>query len=417
MNKKYLVIAIIVLGAIAVAIVFLYNSASPRDYVFIPPLRLLSFASHGQVRATICEKANGPLFQNVCKEKFDLVAKDDVAKIDELFLALNQVQKDKKLSPYEKFLLGQLVFATLPNGSSQAVSHDRIFSWIANIANALGMKAYAQNVAISREQYEEHLAGDLASIIKNCPKPGDENWILTATCSEYAWAGNERQFIYSKQYVETGGPNWCNEQGEAGATEVYHAQSVINMKMRDEYNFSDSPNLSNQIACMFSCGSYPSALVAGEASGQKCDPTAKFNDFTEVGYSGEDLLKKILDKARNIQIPSQLDVDSPKDTAASQIKQQCWGASDSTLRECPQAGQPCRVSEVFSVPRMCVGDTSFVQFRCVFHAKSGPDYEKCVARQKDGTRCDYNQYLWEITEEVDCPAPRNACQNGHCVFP
>jgi hypothetical protein len=308
MNRKYLTLAIITFGIIAIAIIFLFHSALPKDYASISPLQLLSFASHHQVRATICDKANSPFLKQVCEKKFDLVAKDDMAKIDELFLALNQAQKDKNLSHYEKFLLGQLIFATLPNGVSPDALRGEMLPWVADIAHVFGVNVYAQNAAISREQYEAHLVSDLASIIKNCPKAGDENWILTAMCSEYAWIDGERQPIYSKKYTEAGGPNWCNEQGEAGAINMTNTQSIINTKMRNEYSFSDSPNLSNDIGCMFSCVSFPSAQATGAVPSQRCEPDAKFKDYTEAGYSGDDLLKKILDKARNTQMPSPVDI-------------------------------------------------------------------------------------------------------------
>lgn len=295
---KNVIIAAFILALILSIGLFFYFRPAPKKIAYISISKLLPNIPAAQVRATICDEAQGEIFKKICEPEFNSVSKNDTARIDQLYEALNDVKNDSRLSDYQKFLFGRLVFATLPNGKSPSAFNYRSSPWLASISAFFGMPVQAQTVQLTRAQYEEQLINDLASIMKDCPKPGDENWILTTMCDEHSWNNETKQPIYSKQYIMAGGPNWCNDAGEAGAQKIYHSHSVINTKMKDQNDFANGKNISNEIGCMFSCGSYPSAPSGFGAQAEKCEPVSEYTDLTEDGYKGTDLLKIIIDRAR-----------------------------------------------------------------------------------------------------------------------
>ena len=292
-KQKYWVMAVsffIVVGA-GISL-FVYYGFSPQNQVFISAHELSPYVSREQTRVAICSKAAGAIFKNVCQKEFDKVAKSDDERIDQLFLVLDQAKNDSQLSDYDKFLLSQLVFATLPAKDSPAAFNSNAPSRFNNFNNIFGEAVKAQATGISRAQYEKHLIDSLASIKQNCPAEGDDAWILTAMCSEYTWINGVRQPIYSQDYGEAGGACVFTPAGEAEAAKLAHYRSDIEIKMRREYDFFDSAkNTSSQIACAFSCISHK----CPEPDKEKNKPVDVYiKVYTEPGYVGPNLLQKLL---------------------------------------------------------------------------------------------------------------------------
>lgn len=257
----YFILLIIGAGMVAGGALFAYNSEFFQDAVlkgnvnkktFIAPFKLLPYVSAAEARKTICSTVKTSRFKKICNKKYNRVTKDDTKKIDSLFLVLDQIKNNKKVTDYDKFLLSQLVFATLPAGTD-VISKLPVDIFQANVLDSALVAQSGTASSTSRAAYENLLLRDLATIRENCPQPGYENWTLTVMCSEHSWVSGVRQPIYSKQYGESGGPCMFSE---AGAIEGYRTQSILNTKMSSEYNFSESPDVSNQIACSFSCGSF-----------------------------------------------------------------------------------------------------------------------------------------------------------------
>jgi len=221
---------------------------------FMPLRRLIPFVSNKQSRKNICALKPGGLIKKICNRSYDNVRPTDTAKIDELFVVLREIQDDGAATDYAKYLTTQLIFSTLPQGpqSSKKKSAVEFFQTGKLVAQA-GEISYDASAGISRAQYEKQLEEDLLAVKGNCPKPGDQNWVFSAMCSEYRWVNGVEQFpIYSKQYAEKGGS--C--EGEAGAIEQTNIQSIVSTKMRSEYDFVDEKGVSSQIACSFTCASY-----------------------------------------------------------------------------------------------------------------------------------------------------------------
>lgn len=263
MKKPYLyvVLCIVEAGIVAGGVLFAYNSEFFQDAVlkgnvnkktFIAPFNLLPYVSAVEARKTICSTMKTSRFKKICNKKYDKVTKDDAKKIDSLFLVLDQIKNNKKVTDYDKFLLSQLVFATLPAGTD-VVSKLPVDIFQANVLDSALIAQSNAAPSTSRAAYENLLLGDFEKIRENCPQPGYENWTLTVMCSEHSWVSGVRQPIYSKQYAESGGPCMFSE---AGAIEGYRTKSILNTKMSSEYNFQESPDVSSQIACSFSCGSF-----------------------------------------------------------------------------------------------------------------------------------------------------------------
>jgi hypothetical protein len=293
---KYWVVGAGIIILVAIGGIFFYRNSSPENENYISPLKLSPYVSLPETRAIICAKATGAPFKKVCQNKFDKVAKDDAESIDELFFALDQAKNDYS-SEYDKFLLSQLVFASLPAWNNTATLNPKKNFLAADFGNFFGESAKAQEFGMSRTQYEARLLESLSAIVQNCPLPGDDAWIITAMCQEYTWIDGERQPIYSKQYGEAGGNCVFTDEGEREAEKLTHTRSIIETKMKNEYNFDDSAkNISNQIACTFSCNSHK-CPVPEKSKGKPLNVSIK--DYTEPGHKGSDLLMKLLDKANS----------------------------------------------------------------------------------------------------------------------
>ena len=295
--KKMIIIFVVILAATAggTGIYFGYfnkKTAVLEKQSFISPLKLSPYVSREKTRETICANPAGKPLIEVCKKEYDQVSKNDAERIDQLFTALNEAKNNKNLSDYDKLLLSQAVFASLPAKDSPSAFNFNLNSRLIGFNNIFGENVNAQEAGMSRAQYEKHLIDTLASLKENCPAEGDDAWILTVMCSEYTWINGVSQPIYSKDYGEAGGDCVFTPAGEAEAAKSAHVRSNIEIKMKNEYNFSDSlKNTSHQIACAFSCVSHK----CPEPEKEKGKPVDKhINDYTEPGYVGPNLVQKLL---------------------------------------------------------------------------------------------------------------------------
>ncbi|MEK9132811.1 MAG: hypothetical protein AAB606_03845 [Patescibacteria group bacterium] len=237
----------------------------------LSPFKMIPFVSQKQSRKNICDlKIDGPI-EAVCGKRYNTVSARDTAKIDELFVILREVNDSSAPTEMAKYLTTQLVFSTLPRGAVKKASAD-ISKMLQ--ANVLSSQLVAQSnsgsplrPSTTRAEYINQMQSDFDAVKSNCPQPGNENWVFNAMCSEYKWINGERQPIYARQYAEYGGP--C--RGDAGQIEETQIQSIVNTKMKSEYDFVNEKGVSSQIACSFSCASYKCPrLEQSEAERTQC---------------------------------------------------------------------------------------------------------------------------------------------------
>ncbi|MFA6521323.1 MAG: hypothetical protein WCT53_02990 [Candidatus Gracilibacteria bacterium] len=237
----------------------------------LSPFKMVPFVSQKQSRKNICDlKIDGPI-ATVCDKKYNTVRAKDTAKIDELFVILSDVNDSNAPTEMAKYLTTQLIFSTLPRGAAKKTSAE--ISKMLQV-NSLESQLVAQADSISplrsgltRAEYINQMQNDFNAVKSNCPQPGDENWVFLAMCSEHKWTGDVQQPIYSRQYAEYGGS--CI--GDAGQIERTKIESIVNTKMRSDYDFVNEKGTSSQIACAFTCASYKCPkLEQAEAERTQC---------------------------------------------------------------------------------------------------------------------------------------------------
>ena len=254
-TKSLTIVALLILSMTAGAAASIYEENAPiviQPFFHVSPLRMIPFVSHKQSRKNICALDAGGLIEKVCNKKYDNVKAKDTKKIDELFEVLNEIKDNTSISEKAKYLTAQLIFSTLPSGSASIKKSMSDFFKTSVLDTNLLAQENGASFGISRSDYINQMQSDFDAVKSNCPQAGSENWVLSAMCSEYKWVNGERQPIYSKQYAESGGP--C--KGDAGGIEETKIQSIINSKMRSEYDFTNEKGISSQIACSFTCASY-----------------------------------------------------------------------------------------------------------------------------------------------------------------
>lgn len=222
---------------------------------FLSSFKMIPFVSQKQSRKNICAlKIDGPI-KTVCGKRYNAVRAKDTAKIDELFVILREVNDSAEPTEMAKYLTTQLIFSTLPMGTAKKASAEAAKTLQTSVVSS---QLVAQNgsglpaAGISRADYVNQMQNDYDTVKSNCPQPGDENWVFSAMCSEYKWVNGVQEPIYSKQYAEYGGT--C--MSEAGSAEGTKIQSIVETKMRSEYDFVNEKGTSSEIACSFSCASY-----------------------------------------------------------------------------------------------------------------------------------------------------------------
>src|SRR3989339_988371 len=95
-----LVIAIIIV--IVAAVIFLGQRQPKVEKIPIIPSQLMPIVTAAEARTTICNLKKERLFAEACQSKFNIVGKEDVERIAELFVLLNKIQNDKSISDYDR---------------------------------------------------------------------------------------------------------------------------------------------------------------------------------------------------------------------------------------------------------------------------------------------------------------------------
>lgn len=346
--RKYKIFAIIMILIAIIIIIIVWRGPASKNAAFISPLKLSPYVSREQIRLIICGKITGAYIKKVCQKKYDKVAKNDNVSVNELYQALDQAKNDSSLADYDKYLLSLLVFAALPAKDSPEAAEAKAPARPEIFSNIFGGKALAQELSISREEFKKKLISSFKAFRQNCPKAGDDAWILRAMCSEHVWINGVRQPIYSNDYSEAGGYCVFTDEGEKEAENLTNNQSDIETLIDSKTGSIDIKHTSSQTACAFSCNSHK----CPEPDKEKKIMDANFKDYTESGYAGGDLLREIVGRA----------ADSPANTKcekAGAMKKICSGNALVTLRCSPPAGcvapksSGCQVSCGFKCKDTC----------------------------------------------------------------
>lgn len=292
----------------------------------ITPSQLAPSVSLPQARATICNMKKEGLFARACQEKFNVVGKDDGEKLAELFTFVKKIQDDKSLSDYDKLLLGQVVFASLPTKDSPQALLDH--SLLAHLRDFLKSKnvVYAQDLIMSEKEFKSLMTDDLGRVL-DLPK-GNNSWVINIMVSKYQWVDGVRQPIYSDQYKESVDPYPGNPVELKDKSKItYNVSSVVGSRATSQ-QILEGPfkGTGEMIAYSFSIMSWysppygsDSVLIKAEAG-----PDAKYltsrQDRSEENYSGENLLSDLLSK---VKMPSreQAKKSESKTTTKSEVKE------------------------------------------------------------------------------------------------
>lgn len=208
-KKVALVIGAIILAAITGF--YLYSPKLPTYEISIAPTELLPFVSQEQARVNICDTMKGQLYDEICQEKFNGVGKEDAEKIDELFSLLKKIEEDQVISDYERLLLAQAVFASLPTKDSPLALQPEFSETLSDLKDFISQKniAYAAeangNSAANEADFQKMMMEDLEKVLGNLPE-GDNAWVISVAISRHEWINGERQPIYSEQYGESYDP-------------------------------------------------------------------------------------------------------------------------------------------------------------------------------------------------------------------
>ncbi|MBI1918986.1 hypothetical protein HYS29_00140 [Candidatus Microgenomates bacterium] len=158
-RKRYIPIFLTVLAVVGLLIWFFLNKdqlgTKSGITVSITPSQLIPSVSTAEAKTTICNLKKEGLFAEACQNKFSVVGKEDGEKIAELFTLIDKIQNDKSLSDYDRLLLGQVVFASLPTKDSPQAKLD--YSLQAYLRDFLESKniAYAREQIMSGEEFKK----------------------------------------------------------------------------------------------------------------------------------------------------------------------------------------------------------------------------------------------------------------------
>ena len=128
---------VVVVIVIVFGIVGFFFSAQklPTYKLSIAPAKLLPFVSHAEARLAVCDKMKEQLFAEICQKKFERVGKNDTEKISALFSLLKKIENDRNISDYDRLLLAQTVFASLPTKDSPLANSPGFSSTLVQIKN------------------------------------------------------------------------------------------------------------------------------------------------------------------------------------------------------------------------------------------------------------------------------------------
>ncbi len=351
-SKKILVITAIIVIAVAMSAAtgfIFYVKRLPTYTLIIKPTELLPFVSHEQARNTVCDKMKGQIFDEICQKEFDSVGKNDAKKIGALFSLLKKIENDRGINDYERSLLAQAIFASLPTKDSPLVQQSRfpaLFLMLKDFINGTNI-AYAKesnnNLGMGEKGFKEMMADDLAKVV-SLPK-GDNAWIINISVSTYGWVDGVRQPISSKEYVASYNPYPGVSTEDKDTWEQYdltHVGSRVGSFASNQAMYSGplTEGSGEMIAYSFTMASFyskpygsDSVLVVAEAGPSEYDYN-NTHDFSEANYEGDDLLADLL---ANVTMPSR-----QQTTEDSQKK-------DGSQKTIPAHGTPISKSDYYHI--------------------------------------------------------------------
>lgn len=344
-SKKVLILAVGVIIVAGIAGFIFYSQKLPTYKLSIKPAELLPFVSHAQARATICDKMKGKLFDEICQEKFNSVGKNDSEKIGTLFLLLKKIENDQSISDYERLLLAQAIFASLPTKDSPLTQRLGFNELLAKLKNGvIGQSvAHAEGVydslTMGEEEFKKMMLIDLKNVVGNLPE-GDNAWIIQVMVSKYRWINGEKQPIYSQVFEESFNsyPGVSTEdKSKWEKFDMTHVQMRVSAYASDQamYSGSFTEGSGEMIAYSFSMASWKSksydsdsVLVVAESG-----PAQKYlvsrNDYSEENYEGDNLLSDLLRKVKmpDRYLSSEGDRDK-KDNVSKTGASTAWGSAN-----------------------------------------------------------------------------------------
>lgn len=285
-----LIAALVVMSGIAGLI---FNAKKPSTYkTLIKPTELLPFVSRQQARVIICDRTKGEFFDEICKSKYYNLAKNNREGLTAMLSLVEKINNRRDLSDYQRYLLAQLISASLPTKDSP-LAYIPSFSIISgkNIVRA-------QEVDKSEDTIKAQMKKDLEEIIYDLPQ-GDNAWVINVMISKYKWVNGERQPIYSEEYAESFDPfsgvdgnQFYKNEDERDV--IWHMRSFTNSQMLSQTVTKGSSNeqTSEEICYSFTIGS--------RFSVPKWDtlvPPQYFKSyyhFTENNYKGENTISDLL---------------------------------------------------------------------------------------------------------------------------
>lgn len=336
-TSKNILVSVVVIAIVGGIAGFIFNAKKLPTYeLSIRPTELSPFVSHEQARATICSTMKGQLFDEICQEKFDRVGKNDAEKIGALFSLIKKIENGGSISDYDRLLLAQAIFASLPTKDSPLARHSGSSALFAKLKNFINGKnvAHAQEsddyYAKVKEENKKIIKEKLVESIKNIPEKYN-SWIVVVMVSRYEWVNGVQQPIYSEQYAEVFDPypamdSRTGEEWEfpikfAGRESMVtksayesgletHTQSFVSsLSTSERMNTAQVENLSGeQVAVSISVHSYYSrpyddeslVSIPEEARSPELHLVSNSHD-TEEGYQGEDLISEVLE---GVEMPS-----------------------------------------------------------------------------------------------------------------
>lgn len=330
LSKKgivHILLLLIILAIVGMVLWFFLNKGelgTRETRVPITPSQLVPSVSAAQARTNICNIKKEGLFTEACQEKFNVVGKDDREKLAELLALINKIQDDRSLSNYDRLLLGQVVFTSLPTKDSplsklnhSLLAHLRDFFKSKNIV-------YAHDLIMGEEEFKSLMTDDLGRVL-DLPQ-GNNAWVINVMVSKYQWVNGQRQPIYFDQYAESVDPYPGNSVEIKDKSKItYNVRSVVGSRATSQQIYEGPfKGTGEMIAYSFSTMSWYSPPYGSDSVLTKAEagPDAKYltsrYDRSEKNYSGENLLSDLLSK---VKMPSR---EQPK---KSESKTTLFGGS------------------------------------------------------------------------------------------
>ena len=324
------IIIIATIIVIIAAAIFLGQRQSKAEKVPITPSQLMPSASAAEARTTICNLKKEGLFAEACQSKFDIVGKEDGERIAELFALLDKIKNEKSISDYERLLLAQAVFAALPTKDSPEANlyQPSLLSRLRDYLTSR-MIVYAQEQAMSEEEFKKQMERDLQGVVDSLPK-GDNAWVINIMVSKYSWIDGKSRPLYSHQFLEVFDP-FPNNPNVNTRDITYHIRSIVGSKASSQTANVGGPEYkgtSDMMAYSFSIVSWNSQEYTGKDGPIEEEFLVKKNNFSDSFYQGEYYLTNLLD---SVKMPStKRPVESPdKNESAHKF----------TIEECQEVGK------------------------------------------------------------------------------